>query len=101
MSRIEKSLSDSVWEINPRVRFRRMFDEAVLIHQEHAEALVLNETAVSFLELCDGQKTLGQIAHLLMDKYDTTYEKLSSDLAHFLNELSESQIIHAVQGPKA
>ena len=38
------SLTDAL-TIDPGVRFRRVFDEAVMIHPDHSEALLLNDTA--------------------------------------------------------
>lgn len=96
MSQTEPVNSNAVWALDPGVRYRRMFDEAVLIHQEKAEALVLNETAVSFLELCDGKNTLEQITQILLDRYQTSHAQLAADLSGFLAELQESSIIHPV-----
>ena len=49
----------TIWKVKDGVRFRRLFDEAVLIQQDKAEALVLNDTAISFLEACDGERSVG------------------------------------------
>ena len=56
-----QSPGKTIWQVQSSVRFRRLFDEAVLIHQEKAEALVLNDTAVSFLEGCDGVRSVEEI----------------------------------------
>ncbi len=85
----------TIYCLNPGVRYRRIFDEAVLIHQDQAESVVLNETAISFLELCDGQRTLEGIRESLLQQYDTTADELSADLAGFIRELFDSDIIHA------
>ena len=39
----------TIWQVDSSVRFRRLFDEAVLIREHHDEALVLNDTAASLL----------------------------------------------------
>jgi pyrroloquinoline quinone biosynthesis protein D len=89
----------TTWQLDPQVRFRRLFDEAVVIHQQKAEALVLNETGVSFLELCDGQRTLDQIIDLLDEEYDTPRAELTDDVLRFAEELSSSGIISPVTEP--
>jgi pyrroloquinoline quinone biosynthesis protein D len=89
--------SATKWQLYPQVRFRRLFDEAVVIQQDKAEALVLNETGVSFLELCDGERTLKQIIDLLEQQYDTGRAELTSDVLRFAEELSSSGIIQPVE----
>ena len=54
----QKLSPDSILHTAPDVRFRRVLDEAVLIRQQSAESMVLNEVAVSVLEKCDGQASL-------------------------------------------
>ena len=82
-----------IWKVDPGVRFRRLFDEAVLIHQEKAETLVLNDTAISFIEGCDGQRTVGEIINGMVDEFDVSAEQLTADLAPFIKQLAEEGII--------
>ena len=82
-----------IWKVDPGVRFRRLFDEAVMIHQEKAEALVLNDTAISFIEGCDGQRTVGEIINGMVDAFDVSAEQLTADLAPFITQLAEEGII--------
>ena len=83
----------TIWQLDSAVRFRRLFDEAVLIHQEKAEALVLNDTAVSFIELCDGERTADEIITLMLESFEVTSQQLAEDLLLFIKELSEEGII--------
>ena len=84
------------WQVDPRVRYRRVFDEGVVVHQEKAEALVLNEVGVSFLELCDGERSPQQIIELMLEQYDTEAEILKRDIHDFVKELDESGVISQV-----
>jgi hypothetical protein len=86
--------NDAIYSLDPGIRYRRIFDEAVLIHQNKAESVVLNESAISFLELCNGQRTLKAIREDLLQQYDTTPDELSADLHDFIQELCDSDIIH-------
>ena len=88
--------TNNTWQVDPQVRFRRVFDEAVVIHQEKAEALVLNEVGASFLELCDGQRTVQQIIELMLGEYDVGVDELISDVQDFIAELSETGVIVAL-----
>jgi len=79
------------------VRFRRLFDEAVLIHQRKAEALVLNDTAISFIEGCDGERTVGEIIMAMTDDFDVSAEQLAEDLTPFIEQLAAEGVIEKVE----
>ena len=84
-----------VWKVNPGVRFRRLFDEAVLIREHDAEALVLNDTAASFIESCDGKRTVEEIIAGMLGDFEVSAEQLAQDLAPFIVQLAGEGIIEA------
>jgi hypothetical protein len=84
----------SVWCLDEHVRFRRLFDEAVVIHQQRSEALVLNETGATFLELCDGRSTLSTILSKMAGIYGVSEKTLLDDLTPFIDELARDGLIH-------
>ena len=86
----------TVWRLQSGVRFRRLFDEAVLIHQQKDEALVLNDTAISFLEACDGRRSVGEIIASMTGEFDVSRERLTADLAPFIEQLAAEGIIEQV-----
>ena len=88
--------NNTVWKVDASVRFRRLFDEAVLIHQRKAEALVLNDTAISFIEACDGERTVGEIIEAMTKDFDVSAEQLGGDLAPFIEQLEAEGIIEKV-----
>lgn len=83
----------TVWQVDPSVRFRRLLDEAVLIHQDTSEALVLNDTAISFIEGCDGRRTVEEIIAGMVEEFEVSAEELAADLAPFIEQLAEEGII--------
>ena len=85
------------WQLDEQVRYRRLFDEGVLIHQQKAEALVLNDTAIAFLELCDGQQSTGDIINEMASQYEVGHKELAKDLQDFIKELLDAGIIRAVK----
>ena len=87
---------DDIWQLDEHVRFRRLFDEGVVIHQDQAEALVLNDTGVAFLELCDGRRNAGEIISGLTESFGVESETLAADLEPFITELAEGGIIRRV-----
>jgi len=84
------------WKLDKNVRYRRLLDEAVLIHQQQAEALVLNDTAVAFVELCDGQRNTSVIIGKMIGTYAVDSDGLAKDLEPFIDELASCGIIHRV-----
>lgn len=89
----------TIWKVDPGVRFRRLFDEAVVIHQVKAEALVLNDTAISFIEACDGERTVKEIVAAMTADFDVSAEQLAADLAPFIEQLAAEGIIEKVENP--
>ena len=84
------------WQLDEQVRYRRLFDEGVLIHQKQAEALILNETAMAFLELCDGQRSTADIINEMSLQYEVGQDELKEDVKEFVQELTRAGIIRAV-----
>jgi len=87
-----------IWQVHPGVRFRRLLDEAVLICPHTAEALVLNDTAVSFIEACDGIRTVDQIIATLVADFTVSAPELAADLEPFIRQLAADGIIQRAAG---
>ena len=85
-----------VWKVTPGVRFRRLFDEAVLIREHDAEALVLNDTAASFIERCDGKLSVEEIIVSMTSDFEVSTERLTQDLEPFIIQLAEEGVIDDV-----
>lgn len=91
----QKLSPESILRTAPDVRFRRVLDEAVLIRQQSAETLVLNEVAVSVLEKCDGKASLEQITDQIQSEYDADPETIRQDVLAFAGELVSSGLVKA------
>jgi len=77
------------------VRFRAVDDETVVIRQEAAEALVLNELAGRILDLIDGQRTVGAVVDQLLLEYDVEAIDLVADVQEYLEELLATGVVVA------
>lgn len=75
------------------VRFRAVDDETVVIRQEAAEALVLNEVAGRILELVDGRNTVGDVVDRLLEEYEVSPASLTEDVHTYLRELLEAGVV--------
>jgi predicted site-specific integrase-resolvase len=88
--------NETSWLIDDRVRYRKVLDEAVVIHQNRAEALVVTASAHAFLECCERQLNFGQIVSEMMSQYEVTQEQLVSDLLSCIHDMESREIIHRV-----
>jgi len=82
-----------VFRPRPDVRFRVVGDEAVVVRQEEAEVIALNDVGASILALLDSRRSVGEVLDALVEEYDVDRESLSSDLTRFLSELRDAGVV--------
>ena len=80
------------------VRFRTVLDEGVVIKQDTAEVLVLNEVGARVLELIDGERTTAQLAAALEEQFVAPPEEIRRDLEHYLGELVAAGLVEEASG---
>ena len=83
----------TVFRPRPDVRFRVVGDEAVIVRQEDAEVIALNEVGASVLALLDSRRSVRDVLDALLEQYDIDRESLSSDLWRFLSELRDAGVV--------
>lgn len=83
----------SILRLSSDVRYRAVDDETVVIRQEAAEALVLNDVAGRILELIDGARQVGAIVATLADEYDIDSATLAADVEAYLKELLDIGVV--------
>lgn len=57
---------------------------------------MLNDTAASFIECCDGTLTVEEIIAGMTDDFEVSAEQLVQDLGPFIAQLAEEGIIVAL-----
>ena len=72
-----------------RLHFDRVRERHVLLFPEGA--LVLNPTAVEVLELCDGERSLDDVAAVLSERYEGV--DVRDDVAELLGEIAERGLV--------
>jgi coenzyme PQQ biosynthesis protein PqqD len=77
----------------PRARLRpdRQTGRTLLLYPE--AGLALNPTAAATLELCDGVRTLAEIAALLADRFGREAEAISAEIGPFLDQLAARGLV--------
>jgi pyrroloquinoline quinone biosynthesis protein D len=72
-----------------RLHFDRVRERHVLLFPEGA--LVLNPTAVEVLELCDGERSLADVAAVLSERYEGA--DVRDDVAELLAKIAERGLV--------
>jgi pyrroloquinoline quinone biosynthesis protein D len=80
---------------NPQVTARDLRDEYILLGSTGDQMHMLNDTAREIFLLCDGTRTLEQIAAALRATYDITPEKARADVLRVIAELDEKGVLAA------
>lgn len=92
-------MSDSsiVFKHKDDVRYRVVGEEAVVVRQNAAEVLALNDVGARVLELIDADKTLEQVIEAMSSEYDVSPEELGRDVERFVAEMRDAGIVEQVQ----
>jgi len=77
----------SLWRL-ARLNFDPVRQQHVLLYPEGA--MMLNESGAAILELCDGQRSISQIAKILDERYHCD---VLADVTEYLSQLEEKEFI--------
>ena len=77
----------SLWRL-ARIQFDPVRGRSVLLYPEGA--VLLNDTGAEILSLCDGARTVDEIAALLSAKYDAD---VRADVVEYLRGLAERELV--------
>jgi len=77
----------SLWRL-ARLDYDAVRERPVLLYPEGA--VFLNDTGRAILELCDGRRSVAEIAATLGTRYDAD---VASDVAEYLDELAGRELI--------
>jgi hypothetical protein len=84
--------------LRPRgdVRFRIVADEGVVIRQQAAEVLVVNEVGARILQLLDGKRSLAQVRACLAAEFAAEPAELERDVAAYVDALIAAGVVEEV-----
>ncbi len=77
----------ALWRL-ARLDFDQVRSRPVLLYPEGA--VLLNETGKAILELCDGQRTIAEIAQVLGERYRAD---VSADVTEYLSNLAKRELV--------
>ena len=83
----------SYYRVRDTVRFRIIDFEAVVVRQDSAEVMVLNEVGARVLVLLSEGISPSQIAHRLPEEFQVSSDEAGRDVPKYVSELLEAGII--------
>jgi len=87
---------DRVLKHKDDVRYRVVGEEAVVVRQNAAEVIALNDVGARILELIDAKSSVGQLIDTMSSEYDVEREELKRDVEHFVAAIHEAGIVEEI-----
>ena len=93
--------ADRVLKRNPSVRYRIVGSEGVIVRQDTAEVIALNDVGARVLDLVGSagseSVTFGDVRDAMLDEYDVAQDVLEHDLEQFVTELTDAGVLELVR----
>jgi hypothetical protein len=86
-------MRDSRFRLREDVRYRVVGQEAVVVRQEAAEVIALNEVGARVLELLSDANGIAEVVDTLVLEFDVDRSVLERDVESFLGEIVEAGIL--------
>lgn len=90
------SEGEKIWRLTSKASYGLVNDEPVLVHEDQEDAIMLNESAACFIELCDGQRSVDEIIEMIVEDFDVSAGQLALDLGPFIAAMDEEGMIEVV-----
>jgi len=92
----------NAYRLRPDVRYRNIGGEGVLLCQEAAEVIGVNELGVRVVELIDSDLGVEAVVERLRVEFDAPQEALSRDVRRYIDELVDAGVLERrAQAPGA
>jgi pyrroloquinoline quinone biosynthesis protein D len=78
----------ALWRL-ARIEFDRVRQQRVLLYPEGV--VLLNDTGAAILELCDGKRSIAEIASVLGERYSCD---VTADVLEYLSQLIERELVN-------
>jgi hypothetical protein len=85
--------NEKIWQLTSKASYGLVHDAPVLLHEDHEDAIMLNESAACFIELCDGERSVDEIISMIVEDFEVSEEQLALDLKPFIEAMNREGII--------
>jgi pyrroloquinoline quinone biosynthesis protein D len=89
MTSLSANTIPRIWRL-ARLEYDTVRQRHVLLYPEGA--VLLNDTGAAILELCDGARTMDDIASILSERYHTD---VSADVNEYLSRMADRELVRA------
>jgi hypothetical protein len=80
---------------NQHVLARRLDEESVLLNPADGQYYALDAVGGRVWELCDGSRTLSEIAAIIGQEFDADPAVVSADLEELIGDMAEAGLVQA------
>ncbi len=91
--------TDQTYQINPRIAYRKIGEQMVLVHSVEETLLTLNTTGTAIWERIEGN-TVEQIAKYLAQLFEVDFENAVKDTIEFLGTMETRGFIEVAHQKK-
>ena len=78
----------ALWRL-ARIEFDQVRQQRVLLYPEGV--VLLNDSGAAILELCDGQRSIAEIASVLAERYNCD---VTADILEYLSQLVDRELVN-------
>ena len=87
---------DRVLKHKDDVRYRVVGEEAVVVRQNAAEVIAVNDVGARILELIDAKSTVSQVIEKMSSEYDVDRDELTQDVEDFVTAIHDAGIVEEI-----
>ena len=87
---------DRVLKHKDDVRYRVVGEEAVVVRQNAAEVIAVNDVGARILELIDAKSTVSQVIEMMSSEYDVDRDELTQDVENFVTAIHDAGIVEEI-----
>jgi hypothetical protein len=88
---------DAIYRARSEVRFRTVGEEGVVVRQDTAEVIAVNDVGASLLSLLRTPKSVAEMVEALLAEYDVDRDTLRRDVSKFLEKLEEAGVVETAK----
>lgn len=78
------------------VRYRVVGEEAIVVRQNAAEVIALNDVGARILELIDAKSTVSEVIEKMSSEYDVDRDELTQDVENFVTAIYDAGIVEEI-----
>ena len=87
------NVGETSYKLKTNIRHRHLESEGIALRQDTAEIFVLNEVGSRIVDLISEGRSTEAIVSALLDEYDVDEVDLRRDVAEYLTQLFNEQLI--------